>query len=117
MVNAYCVYSFAEKQAGREPNRRDVFVEEVILELTGLNESATPAASLATPKRRRRTDARWGMDCCEPRPEFYHKRKRCALCYEFESKKNKIKYRCGACKTHLCRAHFGPWHDGPPNCR
>ena len=117
MVNAYCVYSFAEKQAGREPNRRDVFVEEVILELTGLNESATPAASLATPKRRRRTDARWGMDCCEPRPEFYHKRKRCALCYEFESKENKIKYRCGACKTHLCRAHFGPWHDGPPNCR
>jgi len=104
MVNAYCVYSFAEKQAGREPNRRDVFVEEVILELTGLNESAMPSAPLATPKRRRRTDARWGMDCSLTLPELYKKKKRCVLCTELEGNENRIKQRCGGCKTHLSRS-------------
>ena len=117
MVNAYCVYSFAEKKASREPARRDVFVEDVILELTGLSEREKPETRLATPKRRRRTDARWGIDCCDPRPESYRKRKRCALCSELEDKENKIKQRCGVCKTHLCRAHFGTWHDGPLNRR
>ena len=116
MVNAYCVYTFAEKKAGREPDRRDVFVEKVILELTRLNECATPSAPLATPKRRRRTDSRWGMDCCLSLPELYKKKKRCVLCTELEDKENRIKQRCGGCKTHLCHAHFAKWHSGPLDC-
>ena len=114
MVNAYCVYTFEEKKAGRKPVRRDVFVENVILELTRLNECATPSAPLATPKQRRRTDARWGMDCCDREPEPYTKKKRCALCYALENKENKIKQRCGGCKTHLCRAHFAAWLGEEP---
>ena len=58
MVNAYCVYSFAEKKACHEPARRDVLVEDVILELTRLSERVKPETPLATPKRRRQTDAR-----------------------------------------------------------
>ena len=112
MMNAYCVCTFAEKEAGHKPDRRDVFVEKVMLELTRLGDCVSPSAPLKTPKLRRRTGVRWGIDRCEARLDIFSQEALCAV-FRARGQGKQDEAVLWRVQKHLCHAHFAEWQCGP----